>query len=347
MFDEMQRFLRNLNGRQVTISVPCEADAEGYLDKECPNTSCEFDFKIHEDDWRDIVRGEEVFCPACGHADAAKNWFTTEQAEYVRQAAFNQVRGELSRAMRRDAESWNRRQSSKSFVSIKMQVKSRPEPVLLPVAATEPMRLRIRCTECQCRYSVIGSAYFCPSCGHNAAAHVFTQSLDKIRASLQVAPTLRTTIEDRDTAENMISALVEGGLQSGVTAFQRYAEALYESRPNLPAVRRNTFQNLDHGSRAWSAVYGHGYDQHLSAADLQELTRYFQQRHLLAHREGLVDADYIARSGDTSYREGQRLIVRAEGVLSCVDLITQLGRGLAADVQASTAPEGGSDSGTA
>jgi Zn finger protein HypA/HybF involved in hydrogenase expression len=55
-----------------------------------------------------------------------------------------------------------------------MKIDSRPRHVLLPPAAAEPMRLKITCPECSCRYAVIGAAFFCPACGHNAAELVFT-----------------------------------------------------------------------------------------------------------------------------------------------------------------------------
>jgi hypothetical protein len=49
---------------------------------------------------------------------------------------------------------------------------------------------------------------------------------------------------------------------------------------------------------------------------------------LLAHREGLVDADYIAKSGDQNYRDGQRLVIREAPVRECLALVEKLGAGL-------------------
>ncbi|MCJ2044469.1 hypothetical protein MKK58_07975 [Methylobacterium sp. J-078] len=346
MFDELLKFLGKLDGQQVSVNLECQADADGYLDKECPNDPCRFGFKVHEQDWSDIVRDEEVFCPSCGHAAPAQDWLTTEQVEWAKQAAFNQLTDGFDQAMRQDANDWNRRQRPNQLVSITMQVAGTPEPVQLPLTATEPMRLKISCEKCNCRYSVIGSAYFCPSCGHNAADHMFSQSLDKIRASLDVVPTLKVAIPDRDAAEHAARSLIEGGLQSAVTAFQRFAEALFTANPAAPKARRNAFQNLEEGSRLWHQAYGTTYEQHLGADDLTELGRYFQQRHLLAHKDGLVDADYVVKSGDASYREGQRLVIQAAAVRCCVDLVEKLGNMLRADAQtaaaqAKTAPEGG------
>lgn len=339
MFDDVSRMLRNLDGQQLSVKIECHADADGYLDKECPNPACLFGFKIHEEDWRNIVRDEEVFCPSCGHSDPAKDWFTTEQAEWAKKAAFNQVAKQFGQALRRGAENFNRRQRPNSFISIKMTVKNRPEPVQLPLSATEPMQLKITCTACQCRYSVIGSAYFCPSCGQNAAEQVFTQSLDKIRSALDLGPLLRATIPDRDTAENTVRQLTEDGLQRAVTAFQRFAEALFADHPSPPKARRNAFQNLEEGSRLWAEAFGQRYDHHLTTAELMTLGRYFQQRHLMAHRDGLVDAEYVAKSGDTTYREGQRLVIHADDVRTCVGLVEKLGNAMRADRQQLATPQ--------
>src|SRR5438270_7567631 len=83
MFENLQRELERLSGT-MQVAVPLEADPEGYADKECPSPTCLFQFKIHGDDWKAIVRDEEVFCPSCRHAAPAKSWYTTEQIEAIR-----------------------------------------------------------------------------------------------------------------------------------------------------------------------------------------------------------------------------------------------------------------------
>lgn len=330
MFDELIRELERMDGTHV-VSVPIPADAEGYLDKECPAEECQSQFKVLEDDWRDKVRNEEMFCPFCRHAAPADKWYTTEQVEAAKKAAIAEFQGRINTAMKRDADSWNRRQPRDAFLKITMKVDSRPGHVFLPPMAAEPMRLKITCPACACRYAVIGAAFFCPACGHNAADLMFTQSIGAIRNALDAIPGVRDAIADRDVAETTVRLIIESSLQNAITAFQRYAEALYATRfPALPAPRRNAFQNLAEGSVLWVAASGKQYGDFVTAAELTTLGRYFQQRHLLAHRQGLVDADYIARSGDTSYREGQRLVVREASVRECLALIEKLARGIAA-----------------
>jgi DNA-binding IclR family transcriptional regulator len=51
---------------------------------------------------------------------------------------------------------------------------------------------------------------------------------------------------------------------------------------------------------------------------------YYQQRHLLAHHEGIVDQRYIERSGDKTYHVGQRIVVTPANVKHMRDLISKV-----------------------
>jgi hypothetical protein len=144
MFEELLRELKRMNGRhEIAVSLP--SDADGYFDRECPSPECLSQFKVHEDDWRDKVRDEQVFCPFCGHGAEAGQWFTQEQIEHGKQAALAQLDRHLGAAMTRDAKQWNRRQPRNSFIRITMKVNEAPRQILLPPAVVEPMRLKITC----------------------------------------------------------------------------------------------------------------------------------------------------------------------------------------------------------
>ena len=333
MFDETIRALRSLEGtREIKIPSGVVADAEGYIDRQCPHESCEFIFKVMREDWEsDLVRDEEVFCPCCGHSAEAKQWYTYEQVEFQKQQALAVVAGKLNAALRKDTDGWNRRQNPRSFISIKMNLEDKWKQVEVPPSVSEPMRLQIGCSECGCRYAVIGAAYFCPGCGHNSAEQMFGQSLQGIRSTLDALKLLPDAIGNRDAAQVMSQAIVEAGLQNVVTAFQRYLESLYARKADKASPRRNAFQNLSEGSALWRDAFGSEYAAHLTAPELALLGRYFQQRHVLAHRQGLVDQAYVDKSGDNSYRVGQRVIVKEEGVREAVTLVERLAQGLASE----------------
>lgn len=338
MFKDTIRALQQLEG-QTEISVPIGDDEEGYLDRECPSEECLFQFKILSDDWKEKVRDEEVFCPNCGHAADSDKWWTQEQLEHAKQAAFAEIEASISGALQRDAKQWNRRQPRNSFISMTMNVDSRPQHVSLPPFAAEPMRLKITCPACASRYAVIGAAYFCPACGHNAADQQFAQTITGIRQSLDSLDALRAAIPDRDMAENTARLITENGLQNAVTAFQRCAEAIFSVLPSPPKARRNAFQNLAEGDQLWRNATGKAYADHLTHAEMASLQRAFQQRHLLAHTQGLVDQDYLTKSGDTRYRVGQRIVVRIETVRETTATIEKLVAGMQKDASQPLAEE--------
>lgn len=71
-----------------------------------------------------------------------------------------------------------------------------------------------------------------------------------------------------------------------------------------------------------------GYKEFLDDDALSELIRLFQQRHLIAHKNGIVDSDYIAKSGDPVYGIGQRIVVMETSVMRLAELILELGHKL-------------------
>lgn len=194
------------------------------------------------------------------------------------------------------------------------------------------MTLRILCEQCGCQYVVIGVGYFCPACGHNSAGETFNQSVERARNAVHSLPAITATLADKDAAAQVAQTLLEGTLGNLVTAFQYFAEAMYSRLPT-PAVkpRRNAFQSLTEGSQLWERAGGATYSTLLDAADMADLVRLFQQRHLLQHREGIVDQEYIARSGDTTHAIGQRLIVREQSVRRLADLVGKLAAGMRSD----------------
>jgi hypothetical protein len=336
MFKNLLRELDQLKGT-TSIGVPIEADGEGYYDKECPAENCLFGFKVHGDDWTKLVRDEEVFCPACRYSAPSKSWYTRDQIERAREYAVKQLQGRINSAIRQDASDWNRRQPRNAFIKMTMDVRGVSTPVLMPIAAADPMRLRTGCETCGCRYSYIGAAFFCPACGANSAHHTFRQTLATIRAAAGSGDILRQSL-DPDQAEVLSRSLLEKGFQDAVMSFQRLCEQLYAEIPGAPGPRRNVFQNLDSGSDLWASAVGANYEQMVGSDAMRRLRTYFQQRHLIAHRQGIVDADYIARSGDSGYGVGQRLIISKSGVFDFVELIERLGTAIL-----EYRPKGGSD----
>ncbi|WP_186207479.1 hypothetical protein [Burkholderia gladioli] len=336
MFEDTLRALQRLAEAQNTISF--SSDQDGYFDRECPSSECTAQFKVFMADWKEKVRDEEVFCPFCRHTADAKQWWTQEQAAHINSVVKATIGGPIHEALRSDSERWNRQQPRGGLISMRMHVESRSRDVPVPLEVAAPMQLKIICSTCSCRYAVVGAAYFCPACGHNSADQMFTLSVTGIRHSLDALNTVRNAIPDPDAAENTVRLIVESSLQNALSAFQRCAEALFSAMPGTGKIRRNAFQNLTEGSALWASAVGVGYDTYLSPTELIRLQIAFQQRHLLAHTQGVVDADYVSKTGDNRYQPGQRVVVREEVVREALDLIEKLINRMRGDMPASTTP---------
>lgn len=311
MFDETLRELERLG--QTTVGVPIAPDEKGYVDKECPNSECLFVFKVSDEDWRQLFKDEAVFCPRCRHEASAESWFTTEQIEHAKEVAVQEVERRLGDALKRDARSLNASSSSRGFVRMSMSY-SGPSGagVMIPAAAHEVLEQELKCEECGARFAVLGCAFFCPCCGHNSVERTFDDSLRRIVSNVDALDTVRRAMNDaglRDEAETTCMSLVESSLGDCVAAFQVLCDGLYSKLPSAPSPPKNAFQRLGGGSDLWKGALGIGYEDMTAQDELRRLGVSFQRRHLLAHRAGLVDEEYLRKSGDDAYRLGQRVVI--------------------------------------
>lgn len=231
-------------------------------------------------------------------------------------------------ALAEDAQRFNRAQRP-GFIQISMSAKRGARPTIVPVEAAKAMRQQFTCEVCGCRYASIGAAFFCPACGHNSAVATFNQTIETVRQVVALTPSIRSTLAkeyDDDLAQDSVRNTLEDSFVRLVGAFQQFADALFEQLPSASSFKRrqNIFQNLSESSALWRSAVGKGYENMLSAAELQELESLFQKRHLIAHRNGIVDQEYIDRSGDKTYSIGQRLVVQEAAVLRLADLLSKL-----------------------
>ncbi len=308
---------------KMKIDIP--ADKDGYLDRTCPNDVCKATFKVLVSDWKDKVRDEEVFCPVCGHAAESNQWFSEEQIEHAKSRLLMDFMPMLDADMKRMTNDFNSRVPKNGLIKLSMSYKlSRPVAVV-PLIAAELMNQRYTCELCGCRYAAIGAAFFCPSCGHNSAHTALKETLLTIRKLPEVRVALESGL-NRDAAENTLRLLLEENMGKLVSSFQRFAEVTFELLPNPNAVspRRNLFQNLSQSSDLWEQTIGVRYEAMLTTVEWEQLQRYFQQRHVLAHKDGIVDEDYLKKTGDGQYRSGQRLVVRESEVMHFTDLVEKL-----------------------
>lgn len=327
MFEDLIRELNRIDGQSVSVSI--NSDEKGYIDKQCPSEECEFLFKVNKEDWAEKFKDEAVWCPLCRHEAPADQWLTLEQVEHAKAEATAFIQGKINNALHSGAQKFNRQQSRNSFISMSMKVQGRPKRTyIIPVTAAEAMQLEITCEKCDSHFAVIGSAYFCPACGHNSVTRTYADSLRKIRAKKDNVGVVRQALIEstgKDEAELTCRSLIETCISDGVVAFQKYCEGLYSPYGKAPF---NAFQRLEQGSCLWEKAIQKGYSYWLTTEELSQLNLLYQKRHVLAHNEGIVDAKYINNSTNSSYKEGQRIVVSDKDIDVLLKCLERLGDGL-------------------
>jgi len=314
----------------MEIEIQLQADEKGYFDRECPNENCLFTFKINTEDWKEKVSDEEVHCPKCGFIAPADKWWTQTQLDRMQEIALsyatNYVQEELGKAYK-DLERSTR---NNKYVQIKYEPGQRISFVNNPIGASKEWEQDITCEKCGTRYSVIGSAFFCPCCGHNSAKNCYEESLDTIKKMIDSLPEMEnmlTALHGKDKAVTMCRSMLESSIGDTVSSFQKFAAVVYTEQSGVEA-RVNDFQIVEKGSNLFQKACGKGYDNWLSAEEMDTLNRFFQQRHLIEHNSAIVDQMYIDKTTDASYRVGQRLIIKDEDVLRFLSIVQKLGKGL-------------------
>jgi len=326
MFKNTLQLLSSLQG-QATYRMNILPDEEGYLDKECPNAECLSKFKVNADDWENLFLNDAVHCPFCGYSDTYDRWYTTEQMEQAKTQAMEDIEAQLGQALQKDAKDFNRT-APKGIFSMSMEYTGKTYAVNLPAKALKEMQQKIICEKCGARYAVIGSAFYCPCCGNNSARLTFNNAIEKVKSKINNLDFIRGAIaeRDRDEAERIHTSLLESSVSDLVIAIQRLCECIYVQLPNAKTLKRNVFQRLDDGNILWKEICGDGYEDWLSGDEYSLLKKCFQQRHILQHKGGIVDVDYVNNSGDTTYAIGQKLIIKEKDVLQYTDIVKKLGK---------------------
>lgn len=314
----------------MEIPITLQSDKKGYFDRECPNENCLYTFKINMKDWEEKVSDEEVHCPMCGHIDTSEKWWTQKQLEEMENRATDYAVALISEKLDEAFGSLARSTRQNKFVKITYKPGRRITFENNPIGQSEEWETDITCEECGTRYSVIGSAYFCPCCGHNSAVSAFDESMDSVEKMLASLPEMKqmlTVSYGRDKAETMCRGLLESSIGDIVSAFQKFAACHYDKLTGKTS-RINDFQIVEKGSQLFKDIIGKGYEEWLSEKELHEMNMLFQRRHLIEHNNGMVDQRYIDKSGDSSYAVGQRLVVKKSDALTLLAIIKKLGTGL-------------------
>jgi sarcosine oxidase delta subunit len=279
-----------------------------------------------------------VRCPYCGHQpEDADDFMTPQQNRRVQSAAEALVEQYAHQAIQ-DAFrglATPRLRPGQSGIQITVS-KDPPPPVRsLTIYVEEQVRRTITCDNCQTEYAVYGATAFCPVCGPRAALETVLEAIERGRRSLALEDALPEEMREQARADGLFDKTAADAVKETVTLFEVFARDQFSSRvPNHEDIvkqhGRGVFQRLDDADALFGQHCGTTLSTRVPADVWSRLQTVFQQRHVLVHQQGIVDAQYVQRVPHAGQQVGQRLVLGREDAEQALDALEAVVRALAA-----------------
>lgn len=307
--------MRHLDNLGSQFSIPIPPDEDGLIGRECQMPECESYFKIQPGTG---LKGENLpcRCPYCGHVAGQDKFFTKAQVEYAKSVVLHQVTGALLKDLK--SLEFNHRPRGGFGLGISMKVSGRPTPIRQ--YREKQLETELVCEKCTLRYMIYGVFGFCPDCGVHNSFQILKKNLEIVEKLLAVAET-----QEKAVAQN----LFENGLEDCVSAFDGFGREICRVHSNASAdlqkVEKISFQNLERANQNLSVIFNIDLSAGLTPDEWKLAIRGFQKRHLFSHKMGIIDADYISKSGDTQAVVGRKVRIDIEEVRTLGAIIGKLG----------------------
>ena len=182
------------------------------------------------------------------------------------------------------------------------------------------METEIVCDRCGLHYAIFGVFAYCPDCGVYNSLQVLYKNLELIDKELALSETQE---------EEFKEFLVADALENAVSAFDGFGRELcrISTRKRIDPFRKGTvsFQNLRKARDTLKNYFQFDLAAPLRNEDWELLVKHFQKRHLIAHKMGVVDEDYIRTTGDKNAVIGSKVRIDLDDLTEFVLVIRKLG----------------------
>jgi hypothetical protein len=255
---------------EFTVSI--QPDADGYTGRECPK--CEKYFKIK---FGTGLPGEhDCHCPYCNHVEPHAKFFTPAQVEYAQSIVLNR----FSQDMLNELKKAEIKPDRKAIFSIGIKVEGSATPIIR--YSEKELEERVTCSSCTLQYTTYGAFAFCPDCGVRNSLQIINANFDIVMNMLDLAKTASSKISPK---------LIENALEDAVSSFDGFGREHCSSQ-----AFKISFQSIEPAREKLQRELGVDIADGLSPTEWMFVCEQFQKRHLLAHKMGIVDAEFLART---------------------------------------------------
>ncbi len=322
----------SLDGRQLLTTVPAtglgqtpvypqpsvltfiQSDELGMWGRNCP--LCKKYFRTnHVNGVNDIT-----FCPYCSHATTSLAFISKEQRIYI--TAFYDA---LMRAV-----------IGKTNTELDIAEITDETPAWHYSEEKQQVHFVCDTKDCHAETDILGDGYgYCPRCGRTNGRKIFLQRMNEMSDRWEHT---RKTISD----ETERGAVWEDMTEKCVKQFEAFAKHLRAKLLRFPMTssRRRELEGLsfqrpfqaDESLTQWFDIGLFEWPgnptipkRSVPNSALPFIRLMLQKRHILMHNLGVVDQDYLDKSGDSQVRLNERIRVSGEEIRRFIENIQSMG----------------------
>lgn len=290
------------------VFVPLPPGDEGYIGRECPK--CKKYFKILP---RRELEGD-LYCPYCGYKGDARTFPTLDQVKYAASHVIREATDNLAKELQKLA--FDSSNSSGFGLSVKFEP---GEPYPIHSYKEEDLETYSQCSNCRLRYAVYGIFGFCPDCGQHNSLQILQSNLNLVQKMMDLAKSAEKDISEK---------IIEDALEDCISTFDGFGRELckiHQTQSKFPEkINKISFQSLEGAKEGIKSQFKFDIDVGIDNDEWRIANISFQKRHLLAHKMGIIDEEYVKRSGDTTAIIGRKIVITSEDVVRLIPIIEKL-----------------------
>lgn len=311
---------RNLKrlGSRVAVTIP--TDEGGLLGRECPEKSCLGYFKLKPGTGL-VGEGLPCHCPYCGHSAASDQFWTKEQVEYAQSQVFRKV----SDAFHRDLKQLEFNKPARGAFGIGMSLKvTAGHPVPIRHYREKALETHITCAECTLQYAIYGVFAFCPDCRAHNSSQILEMNLSLVRKQVSLCE----QVDDAELRRRLLEDALENCVSS-LDGFGREACRVRAEQSTAPGKCESvSFQNIARAAKRVGELFGVDLQAAVAAEHWELAQRGFMKRHVVSHRAGVVDQQYLDETNDPTAVVGRLIPLEAGEVARLAAATMEIGAAL-------------------
>lgn len=288
------------------IKIQMMTDNNGFVGRECP--ACKRYFKVKFG--TGFKHPAPCHCPYCNHIAPHDQFWTEEQINYIHSYARNYADKRIFETLKKFESKPKRNQ----LISFEIKVKGKPTSIAY--YSERDLEQNVYCKNCTLEYAIYGRLGYCPDCGIHNSHEIFITNMRLFKKLL---------ILSQNSEPEISKLIIEDALENSISTFDGFCRETIKLKDSSFNI---SFQNIDNARKKLMKKYNFDIAKGINKADWEKIINSFQKRHLLAHKLGIIDQEYIKNTNSDQSLLGKPVAIKREEVIEIADFLKKMAENL-------------------